>query len=116
MNKLYTVAGSSVQDGVFKLRFANSLDRVNVLTRAGHSGVQLYTLPYPMSKEDATLWLENVKQVRARAVSNRSLMERVVKDITPKRVPRKGTDEERVLAQFAIWRARAVKKFDFLVD
>lgn len=114
MNKLYTVAGSSVQDGVFKLRFANSMDRANVLTRAGHSSVQLYTLPYAMSKEDATLWLENVKQVRARADSNKLLMERVVKDI--RRVPRKGSDEERVLAQFAIWRERAKKKFDFLVD
>ena len=116
MNKLYTVAGSSVQDGVFKLRFANSMDRVNVLTRAGHSSVQLYALPSPMTKEDATLWLENVKQVRARADSNELLMERVVKDITPKRVPRKGTDEDRVNAQFAIWRERAKKKFDFLVD
>ena len=114
MSKLYTVAGSSVQDGVFKLRFANSMDRAEHLVRVGHSSVQLYTLPYPMTKEDATLWLENVKQVRARADSNQALMERVVKDI--KRVPRKGTDEERVDAQFAIWRERAVKKFDFLVD
>jgi hypothetical protein len=114
MSKLYTVAGSSVQDGVFKLRFANTMDRVNVLTRAGHSSVQLYTLPYAMSKEDATLWLENVKQIRALADSNQSLMERVVKDV--KRVPRKGTDEEQVNAQFAIWRERAKKKFDFLVD
>lgn len=114
MNKMYTVAGSSVQNGVFKLRFANSMDRVNVLTRAGHTSVQLYALPSAMTKEDATLWLENVKQVRARADSNKLLMERVVKDI--KRVPRKGTDEERVDAQFAIWRERAKKKFDFLVD
>ena len=117
MSKLYTVAGASVQNGEFKYRFANSMDRARVLTGAGHTWVKLFTLPNPMYKEDAARWLDEVHpNLVAESASSEKLMERVAKDITPKRVPRKGTDEERVNAQFAIWRAKAVKKFDFLVD
>ena len=117
MSKLYTVAGASVQDGVFKYRFANSMDRANVLTRAGHSWVKLFTLPQPMYKEDAARWLDdNHPKLVAESASSEKLMQRVAKDIAPRRVPRKGTDEDRVNAQFAIWRERAKKKFDFLVD
>jgi hypothetical protein len=117
MSKLYTVAGASVQDGVFKYRFANSMDRARVLTRAGHTWVKLFVLPQPMYKEDAARWLDEVHpNLVAESANSEKLMQRVAKDIAPKRVPRKGTDEDRVNAQFAIWRERAVKKFDFLVD
>lgn len=117
MSKLYTVAGASVQDGVFKYRFANSHDRAAVLARAGHSWVKLFTLPQPMYKEDAARWLDEVHpRLVAESASSELLMERVAKNITPKRVPRKGTDEERVNVQFAIWREKAKKKFNWLTD
>lgn len=117
MSKLYTVAGASVQDGTFKYRFANSHDRAQALARAGHTWVKLFTLPQPMYKEDAARWLDEVHpNLVAESASSEKLMERVAKDITPKRVPRRGSDEDRVNAQFAIWREKAKKKFDFLVD
>jgi hypothetical protein len=117
MSKLYTVAGASVQNGEFKYRFANSHDRAAVLARAGHSWVKLFTLPHPMYKEDAARWLDDKHpRLVAESASSAKPMERVAETVTPKRVPRKGTDEDRVNAQFAIWRERAVKKFDFLVD
>ena len=117
MSKLFTVAGASLLNGKFSYRFANSHDRAQVLARAGHSWVKLFTLPYPMYKEDASRWLDdNHPKLVAESASSEKLMQRVVGDITPKRVPRKGTDEARAVAQFAIWRERAKKKFDFLVD
>lgn len=117
MSKLYTVAGASLHNGEFKYRFANSHDRAAVLARAGHSWVKLFTLPHPMYKEDASRWLDdNHPKLVAESASSEQLMSRVAKDVTPKRVPRKGTDEERVNAQFAIWRERAKKKFDWLTD
>jgi hypothetical protein len=117
MSKLYTVAGASVQNGEFKYRFANSMDRAGALTRAGHSWVRLFVLPKPMYREDAARWLDETHpNLVAESASSEKLMQRVVGDITPKRVPRKGTDEARAVAQFAIWRERAKKKFDFLVD
>ena len=117
MSKLYTVAGASVQDGVFKYRFANSMDRARVLTGAGHTWVKLFVLPQPMYKEDAARWLDDKHpNLVAESASSAKLMERVAKTVTPKRVPRRGSDEDRVNAQFAIWREKAKKKFDFLVD
>jgi len=59
MSKLFTVAGASLLNGKFSYRFANSHDRAQVLARAGHSWVKLYTLPYPMYKEDASRWLDD---------------------------------------------------------
>lgn len=115
MSKLYSVAGASVQDGVFKYRFANSMDRASVLTRAGHTWVKLFVLPSAMTKEAAEQYIAQ-EYPNLRSEANSGLIEPVAKDTTPKRVPRKGTDEDRVNAQFAIWRERAVKKFDFLVD
>jgi hypothetical protein len=116
MSKLYTVAGASVQDGVFKYRVANDMDRASHLTRAGHSWVRLFVLPEAMSKDDAILYIANTYPNLAKeAASGEQLMERVVKDVTRTR-NKKLTPEQRVEAQFAEWRERAKKKFDFLVD
>ena len=108
MSKLFTVAGASVQDGAFKYRFANSHDRANVLARAGHSWVKLFTLPTPMYKEDAARWLDdNYPNLVAESAS----------DAKFKLPLSKPTDQlELEDAQWAIWRARAVKKHSFLVD
>lgn len=56
----FTVAGTSVKNGVKKLRFANGKAeaRETVLLKDNHSDVRLFDLPKPMSKEDATAWLE----------------------------------------------------------
>lgn len=61
MEKLFTVAGVSTLNGAVKFRFANDLDkRVAVLTRNGHTDIQLVTLPSAMNKADAIAYLETV--------------------------------------------------------
>ena len=116
MSKLYTVAGASVQDGVFKYRVANDMNRVQALTRAGHSWVKLYTLPEAMTKEDAVLYIANTYPNLAKEAGS-GMMERVVADVQRvSRSNKKLTADERVELQFAQWRDRAKKKFDFLVD
>ena len=57
MSKLFTVAGTSVLDGVKTYRFANDMSRVKVLERVGHTDVELIELPKAMSKEDAVAFL-----------------------------------------------------------
>jgi hypothetical protein len=57
MSKLFTVAGTSVLDGVKTYRFANDMSRVKVLERVGHTDVELIELPKAMSKEDAVEFL-----------------------------------------------------------
>lgn len=57
MSKLFTVAGTSVLDGVKTYRFANDMSRVKVLERVGHTDVNLVELPFAMAKEAAVEWL-----------------------------------------------------------
>lgn len=57
--KLYTLAGTSVVDGVVTYRFAcgKVSERKATLTRNGHSAVDFRTLPRPMTLRDAVGWL-----------------------------------------------------------
>ena len=57
MSKLFTVAGTSVLDGVKTFRFANDMSRVKVLERVGHTDVNLIELPKAMDKEAAVAFL-----------------------------------------------------------
>jgi hypothetical protein len=57
MSKLFTVAGTSVLDGVKTYRFANDMSRVKVLERVGHTDVNLIELPKAMDKEAAVAFL-----------------------------------------------------------
>jgi len=56
----FTVAGTSVKKGEKKLRFANgtATARETVLLKDNHTEVRLFDLPKPMTKEEATKWLE----------------------------------------------------------
>jgi hypothetical protein len=54
----YTVAGTSVQDGVNTYRFANTLKRAAVLARNGHTNVVLMELPRAMVLKDAVAFLK----------------------------------------------------------
>jgi len=59
MEKTFTVAGTSNLDGVVKFRFANDLAaRVKVLTRNGHTDINLIELPEAMTKDAAIAFLE----------------------------------------------------------
>lgn len=57
--KLYTLAGTSVVDGVATYRFAcgKISERVATLKRNGHTAVDFRTLPRPMTLNHAMGWL-----------------------------------------------------------
>lgn len=73
--KLFTLAGTSVIDGVKTFRFANGkLNlRVNMLRHFGHTDIEFYELPRPMSKVQATAWLlDNVRGVKNAVIPTRA--------------------------------------------
>jgi hypothetical protein len=53
MSKLFSHVGVSRLNGVIKARFANDSMRVKVLTKGGHTDIDLVELTAPMTKEDA---------------------------------------------------------------
>jgi hypothetical protein len=59
MSKLFTVAGTSVLEGVLKFRVANggAAARTKVLEKNGHTQINLVDLPKAMTKEDAMVFL-----------------------------------------------------------
>ncbi len=63
MSKLFTVAGTSVLEGVLKFRVANgsAAVRIKVLEKNGHTGIALQDLPKAMTKEDAMSFLKYVE-------------------------------------------------------
>ena len=60
-NKTFTVAGVSDLNGVYKLRVANSTDRVKVLMRNGHEDIRLIELPKAMTKHEAVAYLMSLE-------------------------------------------------------
>ena len=71
MSKLFTVAGTSNLEGVVKFRVANGTAkaRTAVLTRSGHTDIQLQDLPKPMTKEDAIAFIGGKSQVGALTIN-----------------------------------------------
>jgi len=71
MSKTFTVAGTSNLKGVVKFRVANgsAKARTAVLTRSGHTDIQLQDLPKPMSKEDAIAFIGGKSQVGALTIN-----------------------------------------------
>jgi hypothetical protein len=61
----FQVAGVSILNGVCKVRFANSMDRVKILVKGGHEGVELMTLPNPMTKPEVCKYLLTVTDLMA---------------------------------------------------
>lgn len=49
--KLFKVIGVSTFKGTRKVRFAQELERVKALIKAGNTDVELFELPEPMTKE-----------------------------------------------------------------
>ena len=61
MAKLFTIAGTSVLNGVRTYRFANGdvKVRVGVLKRNDHTDIQMFVLPEAMEKAAAIQWLNS---------------------------------------------------------
>lgn len=50
--KTFKVAGVSLLNGKYKVRYANSKSRAKVLTKNGHTNVELVVLKEALPKED----------------------------------------------------------------
>jgi len=61
-DKTFTVAGVSKHKGEYKVRFANDVMRVKVLTKGGHEDIRLVELDEPLSKLDAVLAIKNMTE------------------------------------------------------
>jgi hypothetical protein len=61
-DKTFTVAGVSKHKGEYKVRFANDVMRVKVLSKGGHEDIRLVELDEPMSKLDAVLAIKNMTE------------------------------------------------------
>lgn len=56
-DKRYAVSGWSTRFGKTKIRMAKDLDRIKTLIRTSHEDIHLFTLPTPMTKAEAAVWL-----------------------------------------------------------
>lgn len=75
MDKTFTIAGTSVVDGVKTFRFANGKlnIRVNMLRHCGHDDINLVELPKAMTKVQAMAWLlTNVRGTKGAVIPTRS--------------------------------------------
>ena len=56
----FSHAGTSTQNGVTKVRYANDAMRTKVLIKNGHTNVDIIELREPMTKEDAIAYLISI--------------------------------------------------------
>mgnify|MGYP000521178122 CR=1 FL=1 len=73
MSKLFTHAGYSKLNGVYKARFANDAMRVKVLEKGNHEDVQIEGLLTPMTKEDAVAYLIKINFAGDNALAQAAL-------------------------------------------
>ena len=74
--KLFKVAGVSLKDGKWAVRYAQTLSRQNVLLRDGHDHVHLFKMDDAVSKEDCVDFLLDKKY----AIANKEAFEAVQKE------------------------------------
>ena len=74
-NKTFSHVGVSRLNGVVKARFANDALRVKVLTKGGHTDIDMLELKAPMSKVDAIEYLIKIDFAAGRAEVAQALNE-----------------------------------------
>ncbi|HAB89449.1 MAG TPA: hypothetical protein DCF84_02850 [Bacteroidetes bacterium] len=79
--KMYTVAGVSTSNGKTKVRFANDyVGRFKILTKNGHTDVNIIELPDSMSKGDVCKFLSTHDKFQDEA-SQSAIAEFVVRNV-----------------------------------
>jgi hypothetical protein len=66
----FSHAGTSTQNGVTKVRYANDAMRTKVLIKNGHTNVDIIELREPMTKEDAIAYLLSIDFANKDGVTN----------------------------------------------
>ena len=116
MTKLFTVAGTSTKAGVSKFRVANgtAAQRTKLLIKDGQTDIQLFDLPKPMSKEDASAFVKSkgfnfelaAPAAPAKAPKQKTVkLSTIVKKVSKKFVAAKATKEvpaEQLLAEVGV--------------
>ena len=116
MTKLFTVAGTSSKAGVSKFRVANgtAAQRTKLLIKDGQTDIQLFDLPKPMSKEDASAFVKSkgfnfalvAPTAPAKAPKQKTVkLSTIVKKVSKKFVAAKATKEvpaEQLLAEVGV--------------
>lgn len=64
--KKFSVAGVSTLEGKTKIRFANDAMRIKILTKNGHTDIELADLPHEMTKAEIAQYLEATDFARGR--------------------------------------------------
>jgi len=121
----FTVAGVSTQYGITKVRFANDLaSRVKLLSKGGHSPLELTELPKAMTKAEACQylldaggvfeqWTDLITETMGKKTGT------VVKSVPVKAVKAKPTAQAKTaknLNGFAKKKAMAKDKQDFEIE
>ena len=81
-DKQFTVAGISKLNGEYKVRFANDVMRIKVLTKSGHEDIRLADLEKSVSKLEAAQILLGLDEFQD-AVAQSTITE-YIEDNTPK--------------------------------
>ena len=80
-SKMYTVAGTSTNNGKTKVRFANDyVARFKILTKNGHDNVNILELDTPMSKGEVCMFLQSHDKFQDEA-SQSAIAEFVVRNV-----------------------------------
>ena len=89
--KTFTVAGVSCLKGVYKVRFANSIDRIKTLVQNAHTDIRLMELTGPMTKAqaiDAIKDLEGFDDINAQQAFDDFLSAKAPKPPKPAKAPK----------------------------
>lgn len=107
--KTFTVAGVSCLKGEYKVRFANSIDRIKTLVQNAHTDIRLMELTGPMTKAqaiDAIKDLEGFEDIEAQQAFDDFLAAKSPKPPKPAKAPKEpkvkkalATVEETITAQ-----------------
>ncbi len=84
-DKLFKVVGISNKDGDYKVRFANDIMRIKVLTKGGHTDVRLMELDEPMTKMDAVVAMS--KEDEFQDVAAKATIAEYIERNTPRTKP-----------------------------
>lgn len=107
-DKLFKVVGISNKDGDYKIRFANDIMRIKVLTKGGHTDVRLMELDEPMTKMAAVV--EMAKQDEFQDVAAKATIAEYIERNTPRTKPEATPTATKKAAPKAAVKAKAPAK------
>lgn len=92
----YTVVGTSNLNGQVKVRFANDIGRVKVLTKNGHTDVVLIQVDEPLTKLAGAQFISELDEFQSaeQQVAITELIEKLTAESKPKEVKPKATKTE----------------------